>query len=153
MSLAKARFLVNARGHRTGVVLTMEERQRAIEQLEELENFRLQGLVWVGVDRETSVFVDESTAAAEMAPDPHPARRIIGDAVEGCAKRYLTDERGKRLAVILSNRKYELACDALEDLEDIKAMQEVDEARRRGDPDTETLSFDEAFPEYVRQQG
>lgn len=147
MSLAKARFLVNARGHRTGVVLTMEECQRAIEQLERLENFRLQGLVWVPVNHKAAFFVDDKATAAQMAPESHPGRQIFLDALGGRAARYLTDEHGNRIAVILNHRDYETACDALDDLDDIKTMLERDEAHERGDPDEEAIPFAQALAE------
>jgi hypothetical protein len=103
----------------------------------------------VPVSKDTDAFVDDPAAALELAPEPHPALRIISDALEGRAKRYLTDERGKQLAVILSSRDYETACRGLEDLEDIKAGLEFDAARLRGDPDAETIPFEEAFPEFA----
>ena len=145
MSFAKGRFLVNARGRRTGVLLSMEECRRALEQLDELEGFRQQGLVWVDLDDEHSEFVTDKDLALELAPQAHPARQIVIDALEGRAKRYLTDERGKRLAVILASGDYETACRALEDLEDIKAMQDRDAARARGDPDEETIPFEQVL--------
>jgi hypothetical protein len=153
MSFGKARFLVNARGRRTGVLLTMEECRHASGELDELEAFRLRGLVWVDVDRTHSYFVDDKAAALEVAPQPHPGRQIIADALEGRAKRYLTDEGGKRLGVILNHRDYETTCRALEDLEDIKAGQEFDAARLRGDPDTELVPIEEVFARLDRKRG
>lgn len=144
-AMGKVRFLVNASGRRTGVLLTMEECRRALGQLEELEAFRLQGVVWV--------HTTDDSVPMQLASEPHPAHRIIAEALGGNARRYLADEEGKRVAVILSKRDYETACDALDDLEDIKAIQDFEAARLRGDPDTESISFEEAFPEYARHKG
>lgn len=153
MSFGKARFLVNARGRRTGVLLTMHECRRAFDELEALEAFRQQGLVWVDVDNTHSFFVEDQPRALELAPQPHPGRRIITDILEGRAKSYLTDERGKRLGAILTHRDYETTCRALEDLEDIKAGLEFDAARLRGDPETEAIPIEQVFAKLDRKRG
>lgn len=58
--------------------------------------------------------------------------------------RFVTDEAGNRIGVILDIDRYEELVDALEELEDIRAF---DEAKASGD---EAIPFEEAVEELER---
>lgn len=58
--------------------------------------------------------------------------------------RFITDEAGNRIAVILDLDRYEELMEALEDLEDIRAF---DEAKASGD---EAIPFEQAVQEVER---
>ena len=49
--------------------------------------------------------------------------------------RYLTDEKGNRVGVILGVEEYEALMEELEELEDIRDAKEVQAAIRRGEED------------------
>ncbi len=49
--------------------------------------------------------------------------------------RYVTDEKGKRVGVILSVEEYEALLDELEELQDIRDAREVQAAIARGEED------------------
>ena len=59
--------------------------------------------------------------------------------------RYVTDEKGERIGVILDVREYERLMEALEDLADLRAADETLEAIARGEE--ELLPLDEAVHE------
>jgi len=145
MSFANARFTVDAAGKKTGVLLNLQECEKARNELEELEALRLKGRVLVPSN--------DGTAALKAASEPNPGRRIIADVLEGRARRYLTDENATRLGVIMSQRDYKIVCRALEDLEDIKVLQERDAARARGDPDEQPIPIEQVFPDLARKRG
>ena len=71
--------------------------------------------------------------------------------------RYVTDEKGERVGVILDVREYERLMGALEDLADLRAADETLEAIARGEE--ELLPLDEAVqemeeePSRLRQAG
>lgn len=57
------------------------------------------------------------------------------------SQRYITDEQGNRVAVILNIEQYETLLDAAEELDDIRAF---DEAKASGD---EAIPFEQAVRE------
>lgn len=59
--------------------------------------------------------------------------------------RYITDEKGERVGVILDVKEYERLMEALEDLADLRAADEALEAIARGEE--ELLPLDEAISE------
>jgi hypothetical protein len=64
--------------------------------------------------------------------------------------RYVTDERGERIGVILDVREYERLMEALEDLADLRAADETLEAIARGEE--ELLPLDEAVHEMEEER-
>ena len=65
--------------------------------------------------------------------------------------RYVTDEKGERIGVILDVREYERLMEALEDLADLRAADETLEAIARGEEDL--LPLDEAVHEMEEERG
>lgn len=71
--------------------------------------------------------------------------------------RYVVDEKGERVAVLLDVKEYERIMDELEELEDIRDAEEARGAIRRGEEEVSTL--EEALPrieserERLRRQG
>lgn len=71
--------------------------------------------------------------------------------------RYVTDENGERVGVILGIEEYEALLDELEELEDIRDAKEVKDAIARGEEEVTTL--EEALPrieaerERLRREG
>lgn len=59
--------------------------------------------------------------------------------------RYVVDENGKRVSVILDVEEYERMVEELEELEDIRAAAEVRAAIERGEE--ELIPFDQAMQE------
>ena len=64
--------------------------------------------------------------------------------------RYVTDEKGERVGVILDVREYERLMGALEDLADLRAADETLEAIARGEE--ELLPLDEAVREMEEER-
>jgi PHD/YefM family antitoxin component YafN of YafNO toxin-antitoxin module len=64
--------------------------------------------------------------------------------------RYVTDENGKRIGVILDVREYERLMEALEDLADLRAADEALQAIARGEE--ELLPLDEAVQEMEEER-
>lgn len=64
--------------------------------------------------------------------------------------RYVTDEKGERIGVILDVREYERLMEALEDLADLRAADETLEAIARGEEDL--LPLDEAVHEMEEER-
>ena len=64
--------------------------------------------------------------------------------------RYVTDEKGERIGVILDVREYERLMEALEDLADLRAADETLEAIARGEE--ELLPLDEAVHEMEEER-
>jgi len=64
--------------------------------------------------------------------------------------RYITDEKGERVGVILDVREYERLMGALEDLADLRAADETLEAIARGEE--ELLPLDEAVQEMEEER-
>jgi PHD/YefM family antitoxin component YafN of YafNO toxin-antitoxin module len=64
--------------------------------------------------------------------------------------RYVTDEKGERVGVILDVRKYERLMEVLEDLADLRAADETLEAIARGEE--ELLPLDEAVQEMEEER-
>jgi PHD/YefM family antitoxin component YafN of YafNO toxin-antitoxin module len=64
--------------------------------------------------------------------------------------RYVTDEKGERVGVILDVREYERLMGALEDLADLRAADEALEAIARGEE--ELLPLDEAVDEMEEER-
>jgi PHD/YefM family antitoxin component YafN of YafNO toxin-antitoxin module len=64
--------------------------------------------------------------------------------------RYVTDEKGERVGVILDVREYERLMGALEDLADLRAADETLEAIARGEE--ELLPLDEAVHEMEEER-
>ena len=64
--------------------------------------------------------------------------------------RYVTDEKGERVGVILDVREYERLMEALEDLADLRAADETLEAIARGEE--ELLPLDEAVQEMEEER-
>jgi PHD/YefM family antitoxin component YafN of YafNO toxin-antitoxin module len=64
--------------------------------------------------------------------------------------RYVTDEKGERVGVILDVREYERLMGALEDLADLRAADETLEAIARGEE--ELLRLDEAVQEMEEER-
>ncbi len=64
--------------------------------------------------------------------------------------RYLTDENGERVGVILDVREYERLTEALEDLADLRAADEALDAIARGEE--ELLPLDEAVREIEERR-
>jgi hypothetical protein len=64
--------------------------------------------------------------------------------------RYVTDEKGERVGVILDLREYERLIEALEDLADLRAADEILEAIARGEE--ELLPLDEAVHEMEEER-
>jgi PHD/YefM family antitoxin component YafN of YafNO toxin-antitoxin module len=64
--------------------------------------------------------------------------------------RYVTDEKGERVGVILDVREYERLMEALEDLADLRAADETLEAIARGEE--ELLPLDEAVHEMEEER-
>jgi PHD/YefM family antitoxin component YafN of YafNO toxin-antitoxin module len=64
--------------------------------------------------------------------------------------RYVTDEKGERVGVILDVREYERLMGALEDLADLRAADETLEAIARGEE--ELLPLDEAVNEMEEER-
>lgn len=65
-------------------------------------------------------------------------------------RRYVTDEEGRRTAVIIDVAEYERLMEALEDLEDLRAADETLAAIERGEEDL--LPFDEAVREMEEER-
>ena len=63
--------------------------------------------------------------------------------------RYVTDEKGERIGVILDVREYERLMEALEDLADLRAADETLEAIARGE---DLLPLDEAVHEMEEER-
>ena len=64
--------------------------------------------------------------------------------------RYVTDEKGERIGVILDVREYERLMEALEDLADLRAADETLQAIARGEE--ELLPLDEAVQEMEEER-
>jgi len=64
--------------------------------------------------------------------------------------RYVTDEKGERIGVILDVREYERLVEALEDLADLRAADETLQAIARGEE--ELLPLDEAVHEMEEER-
>ena len=64
--------------------------------------------------------------------------------------RYVTDEKGERVGVILDVREYERLMGTLEDLADLRAADETLEAIARGEE--ELLPLDEAVREMEEER-
>jgi hypothetical protein len=64
--------------------------------------------------------------------------------------RYVTDEKGERVGVILDVREYERLMGTLEDLADLRAADETLEAIARGEE--ELLPLDEAVHEMEEER-
>jgi hypothetical protein len=64
--------------------------------------------------------------------------------------RYVTDEKGERVGVILDVREYERLMGALEDLADLRAADETLEAIARGEE--ELLPLDKAVNEMEEER-
>ena len=64
--------------------------------------------------------------------------------------RYVTDEKGERVGVILNVKEYERLMEALEDLADLRAADEALEAIPRGEE--EILPLDEAIQEMQEER-
>jgi hypothetical protein len=64
--------------------------------------------------------------------------------------RYVTDEKGERVGVILDVREYERLMEALEDLADLRAADEALHAIGRGEE--ELLPLDEAVKEMEEER-
>lgn len=64
--------------------------------------------------------------------------------------RYITDEKGERVGVILDVKEYERLLEALEDLADLRAADEALEAIARGEE--EILPLDEAIREMEEER-
>jgi PHD/YefM family antitoxin component YafN of YafNO toxin-antitoxin module len=64
--------------------------------------------------------------------------------------RYVTDEKGERVGVILDVREYERLMQALEDLADLRATDETLQAIARGEE--ELLPLDEAVHEMEEER-
>ena len=64
--------------------------------------------------------------------------------------RYVTDEKGERIGVILDVREYERLMEALEDLADLRASDETLQAIARGEEDL--LPLDEAVQEMEEER-
>ena len=64
--------------------------------------------------------------------------------------RYVTDEKGERVGVILDVREYERLMEALEDLADLRATDETLEAIAHGEE--ELLPLDEALQEMEEER-
>lgn len=84
-------------------------------------------------------------------------RETAQSQVKHANPRYLTDEQGKRVGVVLSVEEYEALIDELEELEDIRDAKEVKAAIARGEE--EVTSLEEALPrieaerERLRREG
>lgn len=59
--------------------------------------------------------------------------------------RYIVDENGKRVSVILPVEEYERMIEELEDVEDVRAFDEAVAARERGDD--EVIPLEQAMRE------
>jgi hypothetical protein len=64
--------------------------------------------------------------------------------------RYITDEKGERVGVILDMKEYERLMEALEDLADLRAADEALEAIACGEE--EILPLDEAIREMEQER-
>ncbi len=64
--------------------------------------------------------------------------------------RYVTDEKGERVGVILDMQEYQRVMEALEDLADLRAADEALEAIARGEE--EILPLDEAVREMEEER-
>ena len=64
--------------------------------------------------------------------------------------RYVTDEKGERIGVILDVREYERLMEALEDLADLRAADEALQAIARGEEELRPL--DEAVREMEEER-
>ncbi len=64
--------------------------------------------------------------------------------------RYVTDEKGERIGVILDVKEYERLMEALEDLADLRAADEALQAIARGEE--ELLPLDEAVHEMEEER-
>jgi hypothetical protein len=64
--------------------------------------------------------------------------------------RYVTDEKGERIGVILDVREYERLMEALEDVADLRAADETLQAIARGEE--ELLPLDEALREMEEER-
>jgi PHD/YefM family antitoxin component YafN of YafNO toxin-antitoxin module len=64
--------------------------------------------------------------------------------------RYVTDEKGERIGVILDVQEYERLLEALEDLADLRAADETLQAIARGEEDL--LPLDEAVQEMEEER-
>ncbi|CAN5246894.1 hypothetical protein BH24ACT19_BH24ACT19_16890 [soil metagenome] len=64
--------------------------------------------------------------------------------------RYVVDETGKRVAVLLDIKEYEKMVEELEDLEDARAADEARAAIERGEEDL--LPYDEAVKEIEEER-
>lgn len=64
--------------------------------------------------------------------------------------RYVVDENGKRVAVLLDIEEYEKMVEELEDLEDARAADEARAAIERGEEDL--LPYDEAVKEIEEER-
>jgi len=64
--------------------------------------------------------------------------------------RYVTDENGKRVEVIMPVEEYERMVEELEDLEDARAADEVRDAVARGED--EFIPYEQAREEIARKR-
>jgi hypothetical protein len=64
--------------------------------------------------------------------------------------RYVVDEAGKRISVILDIKEYKRLLEAFEDLEDLRAADETLKAIERGEEDL--LPFEEAVREMEEER-
>ena len=64
--------------------------------------------------------------------------------------RYVVDENGKRVGVLLDVEEYERMVEELEEMEDVRAAEEVRAAIERGEEDL--LPFDEAVKEIEEKR-
>ena len=73
------------------------------------------------------------------------------------AARYVVDEEGRRVGVLLDVEEYERMVEELEDMEDIREARKVQAAIERGEEKTSTLEEAliriEAEREQLRRQG
>jgi PHD/YefM family antitoxin component YafN of YafNO toxin-antitoxin module len=64
----------------------------------------------------------------------------------GKARQFLVDERGQKIAVVISIQEYE---EMLEELEDVEALREFEEAKASGET---PVPFDEAVARIERNR-
>lgn len=62
-------------------------------------------------------------------------------------KRYITDEKGRRTAVVLSIEEYEALLEAVEDAEDARSVDKMREAIARGE--VEMIPYHQARKEWA----
>ncbi len=64
-------------------------------------------------------------------------------------ERYITDEQGRRTAVVLSMEEFEALLEAAEDADDARAVDELREAVARGEE--EMIPYEQARREIIMQ--